>query len=81
VLGSLTGAAAHPFGPRPPPAAAALLARPQPDRAGVAKLKTLLPKAGERTVEATWRRIGDLLGHFSPRECANYLQNAGYASI
>ena len=46
-----------------------------------AKLKALLRKAGERTVEATWRRIGDLLGQFSAAECANYLRNAGYASI
>ena len=30
-----------------------------------AKLKTLLRKAAERTVEATWRRIGKLLDHFS----------------
>jgi transposase len=46
-----------------------------------AKLKALLRKAGERTLEATWRRIGDLIGHFPPAECANYLTNAGYASI
>ena len=46
-----------------------------------AKLKTLLRKAGERTVEATWKRIGDLLDRFTPQECANYLSNAGYASI
>jgi transposase len=45
-----------------------------------AKLKTLLRKAGERTIEATWRRIGALLGEFRPDECANYLKNAGYAS-
>ena len=45
-----------------------------------AKLKTLLRKAAERTVEATWRRIGFLLQRFSPQECANYLKNAGYAS-
>jgi transposase len=45
-----------------------------------AKLKTLLRKAGERTVEATWRRIGTLLDHFTPNECANYLINSGYAS-
>jgi transposase len=45
-----------------------------------AKLKTLLRKAGERTVEATWRRIGTLLDAFSPQECANYLRNSGYAS-
>lgn len=46
-----------------------------------AKLKTLLRKAGERTVEATWRRIGHLLDAFNAEECANYLVNAGYASI
>ena len=45
-----------------------------------AKLKTLLRKASERTVEATWKRIGALLQAFSPQECANYLRNAGYAS-
>jgi len=44
-----------------------------------AKLKTLLRKAAERTVEATWRRIGALLDCFTPQECANYLRNAGYA--
>jgi transposase len=37
-----------------------------------AKLKTLLRKTAERTVEATWRRIGALLEAFSPQECANY---------
>ncbi len=46
-----------------------------------AKLKTLLRKAAERSVDATWRRIGSLLDNFSPEECANYLRNSGYASI
>lgn len=45
-----------------------------------AKLKALLRKAAERTVEATWRRIGELLDCFTPAECANYLANSGYAS-
>jgi transposase len=45
-----------------------------------AKLKHGLRQAGERTLEATWRRIGHLLDHFTPDECANYLRNAGYAS-
>jgi transposase len=45
-----------------------------------AKLKTLLRKADERTIEATWRRIGTLLDEFIPQECANYLSNSGYAS-
>ena len=46
-----------------------------------AKLKLLLRKAAERTVEATWQRIGTLLNSFQPTECANYLRNSGYASI
>ena len=45
-----------------------------------AKLKTLLRKAAERTVETTWKRIGTLLPCFTPQECANYFANAGYAS-
>jgi len=44
------------------------------------KLKTLLRKAAERTITATWQRVGALLSNFSPQECANYLANSGYAS-
>jgi hypothetical protein len=46
-----------------------------------AKLKTLLRKTDPRTTEAAWRDIGTLLDRFKPEECANYLVNAGYASI
>ena len=46
-----------------------------------AKLKTLLRKADERSIEATWRRIGDLLGAFNSEECTAYLRHAGYASV
>jgi transposase len=46
-----------------------------------AKLKALLRKADERTIEATWRRIGKIIDCFAPAECANYLKNAGYASV
>ena len=46
-----------------------------------AKLKHLLRRAAERTVDDTWRRIGTLLDHFSPDECRNYLVNSGYASV
>ena len=45
-----------------------------------AKLKTLLRKKAARTVEAICDAIADLLGSFTPQECANYLKNAGYAS-
>lgn len=44
-----------------------------------AKLKTLLRKAAGRTIDATWKRIGTLLNRFTPTECANYIQSAGYA--
>jgi transposase len=46
-----------------------------------AKLKTLLRKAGERSIAAVWHRIGTLLGEFSPAELANYLSHAGYALV
>jgi transposase len=45
------------------------------------KLKTLLRKARARTFLAVSDSIGDLLKQFSSTECANYLINAGYASI
>ena len=45
-----------------------------------AKLKHLMRKAQPRDVEATWRRVGQLLDLFSPQECANYLLNSGYGS-
>lgn len=46
-----------------------------------AKLKHALRKAAERSLEATWKRIGALLDTFTPSECANYLRNSGYASV
>lgn len=45
-----------------------------------AKLKALLRKAAERSVEALWDRIGQLLDSFPPHECRNYFRNAGYVS-
>lgn len=46
-----------------------------------AKLKTLLRKAEERTIDAVRNRIGALLKTFTSVECANYFRNSGYASI
>ena len=43
-----------------------------------AKLKALLRKAAERTVEGLWRAIGALVDAFTPGECANYFAAAGY---
>lgn len=46
-----------------------------------AKLKTLWRKADERTIDASWRRIGNLLDAFTSSECKNYMRHVGYASI
>ena len=46
-----------------------------------AKLKHLLRKAAARTVEAVCAAVGELLGSFTPQECANYFRNAGYTRI
>ena len=43
-----------------------------------AKLKALLRKAAERTVQGLWTTIGRLVDVFTPTECANYFAAAGY---
>jgi transposase len=43
-----------------------------------AKLKALLRKAAERTIDTLWTTIGRLLDAFTPTECANYFRAAGY---
>ena len=43
-----------------------------------AKFKALLRKAAQRTVEGLWNAIGKTLERFTPRECANYFEAAGY---
>jgi transposase len=43
-----------------------------------AKLKALLRKAAQRTVEGLWTTIGTLVDAFSPAECTNYFAAAGY---
>ena len=42
------------------------------------KLKALLRKAAERTVEGLWAAIGRLVDLFTLQECANYFAAAGY---
>ena len=44
-----------------------------------AKLKGQLRKAKPRTIDAICEAIRDTLTRFSPKECANYLENPGYA--
>jgi transposase len=43
-----------------------------------AKLKALLRKAAERTVDALWAAIGRLMDTFTPTECTNYFAACGY---
>ena len=38
----------------------------------------MMRNVAERTIEATWRRLGTLLDAFPPAECANYFRNSGY---
>ena len=42
------------------------------------KLKALLRRAAERTVDGLWSAIGRLLGCFTRRECRNYFRHCGY---
>jgi transposase len=43
-----------------------------------AKLKALLRKAAERTVEGLWRAIGRLVDLITPAEAQNYFESCGY---
>ncbi|MGH8519499.1 MAG: transposase, partial [Panacagrimonas sp.] len=43
-----------------------------------AKLKALLRKAAEPTVDGLWDAIGHIIDLFTPSECANYFAAAGY---
>ena len=43
-----------------------------------AKLKALLRKAAERTVDGLWSVIGRFVDRFEPNECRNYFAAAGY---
>jgi transposase len=44
-----------------------------------AKLKALLRKAQERTVDGLWSFLGRALDLFSSEECRNYFRHCGYA--
>ena len=43
-----------------------------------AKLKALLRKAAERTVDGLWNAIGHIVDTFTTRECRNYFNAGGY---
>jgi transposase len=42
------------------------------------KLKALLRKAAERSIDALWTTIGTLLELFPPSECAAFIRHVGY---
>ena len=42
------------------------------------KIKHWMRAAQRRSVEETWRYVGNLVGTIGPAECANYFINAGY---
>ena len=46
-----------------------------------AKLKHWMRTAAPRSRDTLWRSVGTILNRFTPDECANYLKNAGYASV
>jgi transposase len=45
-----------------------------------AKVKALLRRAAERTVDQLWQTLGKLLDEIQVEECRNYFKNAGYVS-
>ena len=45
-----------------------------------AKDKHWMRDAKQRSVTDTWRHLGKLLATIEPRECQNYIHNAGYGS-
>jgi len=45
-----------------------------------AKLKAMLRKAAERSVDGIIKAIGHIIDTIDPDECRNYLRNSGYAS-
>jgi transposase len=52
--------------------------QPNPIENAFAKLKALLRKAAEPTVDGLWDAIGHIIDLFTPGECANYFAAAGY---
>lgn len=46
-----------------------------------AKIKHWMRDAQKRTIEETWRYIGELIQTIQPGECSNYFASAGYGSV
>ena len=45
-----------------------------------AKLKALLRKHEERTLDSLWNRIAKIVSELKPEECLNYIRHCGYIS-
>lgn len=52
-----------------------------PIQQAFAKIKHWMRQAQMRTIEDTWRRLGQLVATIQPAEYSNYLENSGYASV
>jgi len=44
------------------------------------KLKRLLRRVGERTIEGLWSLLGQVQDHFPAEECRRYITHCGYAT-
>jgi transposase len=42
------------------------------------KLKAMLRKSAQRSVDGLWRTVGEIIDKFTPAECQNYFSAAGY---
>ena len=49
-----------------------------PIEKALAKLKALLRKLEERTVDGLWKAIGELIDEFTPDECQHFFDSSGY---
>ena len=45
-----------------------------------AKLRAMLRKVAERSVDGVIKAIGHIIDTIAPDECRNYLKNSGYVS-
>ncbi len=46
-----------------------------------AQVKHWMRMAQKRDIDDIWRHLGHLIGTIKPNQCANYFENAGYASV
>jgi transposase len=51
-----------------------------PIEQALSKIKHWMRMAQRRSIDDTWRKIGQLVQTIQPTECANYIANAGYGA-